>query len=73
MRATVRGLMAGFEGAALDQAEDVHAEFFEIFGKHELAWWVRAGEALAVAGEDVDGFFGEGVADIFQGAFSHAG
>ena len=58
VRAAVRRLVPGFEGAAFDEPEDVHAEFFEVLGEHELARRVRAGEALAVAGEDVDCLLG---------------
>lgn len=64
--------MAGFEGARFDQAEDVHAEFFEVFGEDELAWGVGSRTGFSVAGEDVDGFFGEGVSDVFEWAFDHS-
>ena len=70
--ATIGRLVAGFEGSRLYETEDVHAEFFQVFGEDELAWWMGAGEGLAVAGEDVNGFFGEGSADIFKRFLCHA-
>lgn len=32
--------MTCFEGAGFNEAENVHAEFFEVFREDELAWWV---------------------------------
>lgn len=71
--AAVGGFVAGFEGAGFNEREDVHGEFFEVFREDELSRGVGAGGCAAVAREDVDGLFGEGVADIFEGAFGHAG
>lgn len=65
MGAAVGGFVACFEGAGFGEAEYVHAEFFEVFGEDELAWWVGAGDRFAVAGEDVDRFLGQDVANVF--------
>ena len=71
MGAAVGRFGAGFEGAGFEQTEGVHAEFFEIFGKHELARRVVAGEAFAVTREDVDRFFCDGVSYVFEWALCH--
>ena len=63
---------AGFEGSAFEQAESVHTEFLEVFGQHELAWRVGAGEGFAVAAEDVDGFFRQCTAEILEGSLGHS-
>ena len=68
----VGGLVAGFEGATFVKTEDVHAEFFKIFREDELAGGVGTREGFAVAGEDVNRFFGEGCAEVFHGPFDHA-
>jgi len=34
---------------------------------------MRTGKGFAVPGEDVDGLFGKGAANIFERALSHAG
>ena len=61
-----------FEGSAFEEAEGVHAEFLEVLGEDELPWRMRAGEGFAVAGEYVDCFFGEGIADVFESTLCHA-
>ena len=62
-----------FEGAAFEEAECVHAEFFEILGQDELAGRVGAREGFAVASEDVDGLFSESVTDVFEHTLRHTG
>ena len=70
--AAVGRFVAGFEGAGFEEAEDVHSEFLEVFGEDELARGVGAGESSSVAGEDIDAFFYEGVADFFEGLLHHS-
>lgn len=70
--AAVGGLVAALEGTAFDEAENEHAEFFEVLREDELTGRVATGgRTFAVAGEDVDGLFCERVADVFEGSFGH--
>lgn len=50
--------MVTFESARFKEAEDVHAEFFEVFGKDELTRWMRARERLSITSKDIDSLFG---------------
>lgn len=60
-----------FKGPGLQKTQDIHAEFFEIFGEDELAGRVRAGEGFSVAGKDIDCLFGESASDVLNWLFSH--
>ena len=62
-----------FEGSGFEEAEHVHAEFFQVFREDQLAWWVGAGKAFPVAGEDVDGLLGQSASDVFQRSLGHLG
>lgn len=62
-----------FEGTGFEEAEHVHAELLEVFWEHQLAWWMGAGEAFSIAGEDVDGLLGQSTSDFFQCSFGHFG
>lgn len=53
-----------FERAGFEEAEHVHAEFFQVFWEDELTGWMGAGEAFPIASEYIHSLLGQRTSNI---------